>query len=102
MGHFLLIVVIGSGLCIIAPLVLILAVVAFAFTWLSLRYRVLYLYTRKIESGGLAFPLIFQKMLGCLGIMVFCTACALAGKRLDYGAAFAFFPLLIVILFVRW
>ena len=102
MGHFLFILVIGSGLCIIAPLVLILAVLAFAFTWLSLRYRVLYLYTRKTESGGLAFPLIFQKMIACLGIMVFCTACALAGKRMDFAAAFSFFPLLVILLIMRW
>jgi Flp pilus assembly protein TadB len=75
MGHFLFLVVIGSGLCIIAPLVLILAVVAFILTWLSLRYRVLYLYTRKIESGGQAFPLVFQRMMASLVIMSFCTAC---------------------------
>ena len=41
MGHFLVIVVIGSGLCIVAPLVLVLAVIAFATTYLSLRYRIL-------------------------------------------------------------
>ncbi len=29
-----------------------------------------YLYTRKYESGGACFPVIFERLLGCLAIMV--------------------------------
>lgn len=41
MGNDLLLVVIASAFCIISPLVLVLGVLAFILTWLSLRYRVL-------------------------------------------------------------
>ena len=61
-----------------------------------------YLYTRKTESGGRCFPLIFQKMLGCLAIMAFCTSAALFGKNMSYAACFAFFPLGIVIWAASW
>lgn len=69
-GIMLLSFLIVISFSIIAPLVLPWGVMYFLLAWVFWRYAVLYIFTRKYESGGQMWPMVFNRMCFILGTFV--------------------------------
>jgi hypothetical protein len=50
-------------------------------TWfVAWKYLIMYMYVRKNETGGIWFHFVFERLLGCLAIMVIFTAATIGVK----------------------
>lgn len=69
------------GYAVVSPLIVPFGILYVALLYPVWRYQVLYVYQRQYESGGLMWPFVAHKTVGCLALMVAFTGLVFIVKR---------------------
>ncbi|EFJ49655.1 hypothetical protein VOLCADRAFT_104236 [Volvox carteri f. nagariensis] len=80
-GMVMIIFLIAFAFSVVSPLLMPMAMLFFAISWLFWRWALLYVYVRKYEGGGTMWPFVFNRVLVCLAIFPAFTACVFVTKH---------------------
>lgn len=101
-GKMFLVFVIGCAFAVVAPLVPAMALGYFILNPFVQKNQMMYVYMRKFEGGGYYFHFVFERLLGCLLIMVLFTCAVFASKQAHAQALTSVCTLPFVILYMGW
>eukprot|EP00045_Choanoeca_perplexa_P014893 m.178189 g.178189 ORF g.178189 m.178189 type:complete len:877 (+) comp16830_c0_seq1:105-2735(+) len=91
----ILVFVVGLAYCTITPIITPFAFIFFGLGYLALRYSHYYIYTPAFDSGGLLWPLIFDRLMTGVFLAQFIVV-AVLGVKEGTVAAPLMFPLLVI------
>ncbi|GLC35608.1 hypothetical protein PLESTM_000342700 [Pleodorina starrii] len=80
-GMVMMIFLVGFAFSVVSPLLLPMALLFFAISWVFWRWALLYVYVRKYEGGGTMWPFTFNRVMVCMAIFPVFTACVFITKH---------------------
>eukprot|EP00730_Choanoeca_flexa_P008176 TRINITY_DN12454_c0_g1_i1.p1 TRINITY_DN12454_c0_g1~~TRINITY_DN12454_c0_g1_i1.p1 ORF type:complete len:666 (+),score=162.36 TRINITY_DN12454_c0_g1_i1:270-2000(+) len=93
----ILIFVVGMAYCVITPIITPFAFIFFGLGYLVLRYMHYYIFTPAFDSGGLLWPLIFDRLMTGIFLAQFIVVAVLGVKEGSVAS-----PLMVPLLIVTW